>query len=107
MDGTGPREQTVAVHSSSSSDHDVRVGDPNMKVAIVHDWLVTYAGAERVLEQMLLCYPGADLFSVIDFLAPDERPPSDSLSPFTSSNMPTSSPTILQKSLREVFPSNT
>ncbi len=73
MDGTGPREQTVAVHSSSSSDHDVRVGDPNMKVAIVHDWLVTYAGAERVLEQMLLCYPGADLFSVIDFLAPDER----------------------------------
>ena len=24
-----------------------------MKVAIVHDWLVTYAGAERVLEQML------------------------------------------------------
>ena len=24
-----------------------------MKIAFVHDWLVTYAGAERVLEQML------------------------------------------------------
>ena len=27
-----------------------------MKIAIVHDWLVTYAEAERVEVQMLLCY---------------------------------------------------
>jgi len=39
-----------------------------MKVAIVHDWLVTYAGAERVLEQLLLLWPQADLFSIVDFL---------------------------------------
>lgn len=44
-----------------------------MKVAIVHDWLVTYAGAERVLEQMLALYPQADLFSLIDFVPPVER----------------------------------
>ncbi|MFQ5773864.1 MAG: glycosyltransferase family 4 protein [Kiloniellaceae bacterium] len=44
-----------------------------MKIAIVHDWLVTYAGAERVLEQMLLCYPAADLFAPIDFLDEAER----------------------------------
>lgn len=44
-----------------------------MKVAIVHDWLTVYAGAERVLEQMLACYPGADLYSVVDFLPPDGR----------------------------------
>ncbi|MDQ7075196.1 MAG: glycosyltransferase family 4 protein [Gammaproteobacteria bacterium] len=44
-----------------------------MKVALVHDWLVTYAGAEKVLEQMLLCYPDADVFSLIDFLPEDER----------------------------------
>lgn len=44
-----------------------------MKVAIVHDWLVTYAGAERVLGEMLKCYPQADLFSVVDFLPADER----------------------------------
>jgi glycosyltransferase involved in cell wall biosynthesis len=44
-----------------------------MRVAIVHDWLVTYAGAERVLEQLLLLYPRADLFSVVDFLPSDQR----------------------------------
>lgn len=44
-----------------------------MKIAIVHDWLVTYAGAERVLEQMLECYPQADLFSVVDFLPEGQR----------------------------------
>jgi len=44
-----------------------------MKVAIVHEWLVSYAGAERVLEQMLACYPGADVFSVVDFLPTADR----------------------------------
>lgn len=44
-----------------------------MKIAIVHDWLVTYAGAERVLEQMLAVYPDADLYSLIDFLPDAER----------------------------------
>lgn len=39
-----------------------------MKVAIVHEWLVTYSGSERVLEQMIECYPEADLFSLVDFL---------------------------------------
>jgi glycosyltransferase involved in cell wall biosynthesis len=44
-----------------------------MKVAIVCDWLVTYAGAERVLEQILELYPEADLFAVVDFIKPEER----------------------------------
>lgn len=44
-----------------------------MKVAFVHDWLVTYAGAERVLEQMLKVFPGADLFSIVDFLPEGQR----------------------------------
>lgn len=39
-----------------------------MKIAIIHDWLVVYAGAERVLEQMLNVFPDADLYSVVDFL---------------------------------------
>lgn len=38
-----------------------------MRVAVVHDWLTIYAGAERVLEQILSIFPKADLFSVIDF----------------------------------------
>ena len=44
-----------------------------MRAAIVHDWLVTYAGAERVLEQMLDVLPDADLFSLIDFVEPSQR----------------------------------
>ncbi|MDG6773617.1 glycosyltransferase family 4 protein [Thiomicrorhabdus sp. ZW0627] len=44
-----------------------------MKVAIIHDWLVTYAGAERVLEQMIKVYPEADLFSMVDFIPEEER----------------------------------
>lgn len=44
-----------------------------MKIAIVHDWLVTYAGAERVLEQMLKVFPEADLYSMVDFLPENSR----------------------------------
>lgn len=44
-----------------------------MKVAIVCDWLVVYAGAERVLEQLLKLYPEADLFCIVDFLKEDQR----------------------------------
>ena len=44
-----------------------------MKIAIVHDWLVTYAGAERVLEQILQLYPTADIFSLVDFIPSKQR----------------------------------
>lgn len=44
-----------------------------MRVAIVCDWLVVYAGAERVLEQLLKIYPDADLFCLVDFLPKDQR----------------------------------
>jgi len=44
-----------------------------MKIAIVCDWLVTWGGAENVLQEMLACYPEADLFCVIDFLTPEAR----------------------------------
>ncbi len=43
------------------------------RVAIVHDFLYTYGGAERVLEQMLRVFPDADLFSLFDFLPPGKR----------------------------------
>lgn len=44
-----------------------------MRVAIIQDWLIIYAGAERVLEQMLAVFPDADLFSLVDFLPPEQR----------------------------------
>jgi len=39
-----------------------------MKIAVVHDWLVTFAGAEQVLAQILKCFPEAHLFAVVDYL---------------------------------------
>jgi glycosyltransferase involved in cell wall biosynthesis len=44
-----------------------------MRVAIVHEWLEQYAGSERVLAQLLRCYPDADVFAVVDFLPAEER----------------------------------
>lgn len=44
-----------------------------LRVAIVHEWLVTYAGSERVVEQLLRIFPDADLFCVVDFLPQAER----------------------------------
>jgi glycosyltransferase involved in cell wall biosynthesis len=44
-----------------------------MKVAIVHEWLDTYAGSERVLEQMLAVWSEADLYALCDFLPDRER----------------------------------
>ena len=42
-------------------------------VAIVHDFLYTRGGAERVLEQLIHLFPHAQLFSLFDFLPPEER----------------------------------
>ncbi|WXF85830.1 glycosyltransferase family 4 protein [Pseudomonas syringae pv. atrofaciens] len=44
-----------------------------MRIAIVHDWLVSYAGAERVLASLINVWPAADLFAVIDFLNDQDR----------------------------------
>ena len=44
-----------------------------MKVAIVCEWLVVYAGAEKVLEQILRLYPEADIFCLVDFIPSDKR----------------------------------
>ena len=44
-----------------------------LKIAIVHDWLVTYAGAEKVLESIIELYPDADLYSLIEHLKEDEK----------------------------------
>ena len=44
-----------------------------MKIAVVHDWLVTDAGAEKVLKSILEAYPDADIFSLVDFLSDKDR----------------------------------
>ena len=44
------------------------------KVALIHEWLVDHSGSEKVLEQMLLVFPEADLFSLVEFLPDELRP---------------------------------
>lgn len=49
-----------------------RAGRP-ARIALVHDWLDSYYGSERVVEQILLCFPDADLFALVDWLEDDQR----------------------------------
>lgn len=44
-----------------------------MRVVVVHDWLVTDAGAEKVLRAILELYPKSDIYSLVDFLDNKDR----------------------------------
>lgn len=41
-----------------------------LKVGIVADWFITYAGSEKVVSEFLKVFPNADLYSVVDFYRP-------------------------------------
>ncbi len=43
------------------------------KVAVVHDWLNSYVGGERVLEQIIAVAPAADLFVTFDNMEGQDR----------------------------------
>jgi len=45
----------------------------NVRIAVVHDWLVDFAGSERVLAEILCCFPHADLFALIDRMPVAQR----------------------------------
>jgi glycosyltransferase involved in cell wall biosynthesis len=44
-----------------------------MKVAIVHDWLDVIGGSEKVVREILKCYPTADVYSLVDHLSDEDR----------------------------------
>ena len=44
-----------------------------MRIAIVHDWLDTWGGAENVLATLVDLYPDADLYAIVDFLTAADR----------------------------------
>jgi len=44
-----------------------------LNVGIVADWLVTYAGAEKVIKEFFDVFPEAELYSVVDFLSDEDR----------------------------------
>ena len=45
------------------------------RIAVVHEWLLDYAGSERVLAEILRCFPQADLFTLVDHMPAAERAP--------------------------------
>lgn len=45
----------------------------DINVGIVADWLVAYAGAERVIKEFIDLYPSSELYSVVDFLSEEAR----------------------------------
>ena len=45
----------------------------NVSVGIVADWLVTFAGSEKVIAEFIKLYPHADIYSVVDFLSDESR----------------------------------
>ena len=44
-----------------------------MRIAIVHDWLDTWGGAELALAELLALFPEADLFTLVDFMTSEDR----------------------------------
>jgi glycosyltransferase involved in cell wall biosynthesis len=44
-----------------------------MRIIVVHDWLVTVAGAEKVLGEILAVFPSADVFALVDFIPGPRR----------------------------------
>jgi glycosyltransferase involved in cell wall biosynthesis len=46
---------------------------PNVRVAIVHEWLVTFGGSELVLRELLRLYPNAQVFTLIDTMGVEDR----------------------------------
>jgi len=45
-----------------------------MRVAVVHEWFVSVAGSESVVEQILQLFPGADVYAMVCFLKPEDAP---------------------------------
>ena len=45
----------------------------NTDIGIIADWLVTYAGSEKVIKEFIEIYPDAELYSVVDFLSDKDR----------------------------------
>ena len=44
-----------------------------LKVALVCEWLITFAGSEKVAEAILSVFPQADVYAVVDFLPEENR----------------------------------
>ena len=48
-------------------------GTRTARIAIVHEWLTTLGGSELVLKEMLAVFPEADVYALVDTMAPCDR----------------------------------
>lgn len=51
----------------------VTAGGRPAKIALVHEWFDHFYGSERVAAEILACFPKADVFTLVDIMAPEER----------------------------------
>ena len=61
-DGSLPALMTKSPHAPPSRDR---------RVAIIHDWCPAFRGGERVVAQLCRLFPGANIFTLFDFLPRD------------------------------------
>lgn len=47
--------------------------DNRINIGVVADWLVTYAGSEKVIKEFIEIFPNSELYSVVDFLSEKDR----------------------------------
>lgn len=69
---TTDKQRVPSVHKKFSSGltHTLPV---NIRVALVHEWLVVPAGSEQVLAEIKAVLPQADMFCLVDKLKPEDR----------------------------------
>jgi glycosyltransferase involved in cell wall biosynthesis len=68
-----PKHAAVDNQPSTISFAGDKYGPSSNRVAVVHDWLDSYSGAETVLERLLQVYNQADVFALVDFLPEKDR----------------------------------
>jgi hypothetical protein len=44
-----------------------------ISIGIIADWLVTYAGSEKVIKEFIELFPDSQLYSVVDYLSDYNR----------------------------------
>jgi len=67
------RNSSLPAPSMKLTHRSTKTNQCSPRIAIVHEWLDSYAGSERVLEQLLEIFPQADLYAVCDFVPDSNR----------------------------------
>ncbi len=74
MEGCADTPEKAALQVATTSPlAQVRQATSPWRVAIIHDWLITNGGAEKVLEALLRAWPQADIFTLVDTLPGPQR----------------------------------